>query len=110
MGTTGLPADYILESRVEGSLHICFLQGARMTGDADRRAWRCRVRALGLQLLMDPRAHLVCMWRRGLNLSPIVAPLEAASWCVAYYTLQLRRSRVLLRNAHYLPMVLSSAG
>ena len=100
VGTVGLHDDHILESLVEVSPHICFLQEARTSGDADLRAWRCQLRAWGFQLHLEPRTHLRCLWRRGLNLAPIAAPLEAASWRVAYYALQLRRSRALLRNVH----------
>ena len=50
---------------------------------------------------LDTSHHLLRIWRRGLNLAPIVGLPYAFPYRVAHYAAQLCRARVLVRNVHY---------
>ena len=59
------------------------------------------MRASGYLAYFDAGHNLLCMWRCGLNLARIVALVGVEAYRATHYALQLRRARVLLRNAHY---------
>ena len=50
---------------------------------------------------LDVRRQLACIARHGLNLCQIRGPECVAGYRLGYYALQLRETRVLLRNAHH---------
>ena len=50
---------------------------------------------------LDVRRQLVCIARHGLNFCQIRGPECVAGYRLGYYALQLRETRVLLRNAHH---------
>ena len=52
-------------------------------------------------VLWDARRQLACIARHGLNLCQIRGPDCVEGYKLGYYALQLRDTRVLLRNVHY---------
>ena len=80
--------------------HILLLQEAKTT-DHELRAWRFRLRDLGYYIDVHRGHELACIWRRGLNIVRIRPPDELSAFRLTYYALQLKDTRVLLRNVHY---------
>ena len=80
--------------------HILLLQEAKTT-DHELRAWRFRLRDLGYYIDVHRGHELACIWRRGLNIVRIRPPDELSPFRLTYYALQLKDTRVLLRNVHY---------
>ena len=80
--------------------HILLLQEAKTT-DHELRAWRHRLRDLGYCIYIDRDHDLACIWRRGLNIARIRPPDALSTYRLTYYALQLKETRILLRNVHY---------
>ena len=80
--------------------HILLLQEAKTT-DHELRAWRHRLRDLGYCIYIDRDHDLACIWRRGLNIARIRPPDALSTYRLNYYALQLKDTRILLRNVHY---------
>ena len=88
------------ELLVEESPHVLFLQEARTTPH-ELRAMKHRFREVVYFVLWDARRELACIARHGLNSCQIRGP-ECVEGCkLGYYALQLRDTRVPLRNVHY---------
>ena len=59
-----------------------------------------RFREVRYFVLWDARRQLACIARHGLNVCQIRGPDCVEPFWVGYYALQLRDTRVLLRNVH----------
>ena len=103
----------VLECRVDGSAqegfflllteespHVLFLQEARTTPH-ELGAMKHRFREVVYVVLWDARRQSACIARHGLNLCQIRGPECVEGYRLGYYALQLRDTRVLLRNVHY---------
>ena len=82
------------------NLHILLLQEAKTT-DHELRAWRFRLRDFGYCINVHRGHELACIWRRGLNIARIRPPDALSTYRLTYYALQLKETRILLRNVHY---------
>ena len=82
------------------SLRNLFLQEARTTPH-ELRAMKHRYREVGYCVLWDARRQLAFIARHGLNLCQIRGPECVEGYKQGYYALQLRDTRVLLRNVQY---------
>ena len=88
------------EFLIEESPHVLFLQEARTTPH-ELRAMKHRFREVGYFVLWDARRQLACIARHGLNLCQIRGPQCVEGHRLGYCALQLRDTRVLLRNVQY---------
>jgi len=100
IGSLALHADLIFERLLADSPHIYFFQEAR-ANDSQFRALVCRAREIGYMVSRDSSKDLACFWRRGLNMVRITAPVAASAFKVNCFALQLKNTRVLLRNVHF---------
>ena len=90
----------IFELLIGESSHVLFLQEARTTPH-ELRAMKHRFREVGYFVLWDARRQFACTARHGLNLCQIRGPECVERYKLGYYALQLRDTRVLLRNVHH---------
>ena len=85
---------------IKESPHVLFLQEARTTphelGAMKHRFWE-----VGYFVLWTARRQSACIARHGLNLCQMRGPECVERYRLGYYALQLRDTRVLLRNVHH---------
>ena len=90
----------IIELLINESTHVFFAQEARTTPH-ELGALKHRFREVGYSVPWDATRQLACIARHGLNLCQTRRPDCVEGYRLGYFALQLRDTRVLLRNVHY---------